>query len=141
MAVTKQTTDQLAQAYGDAWNRHDPDAIAALHTEDAVFHNHTSGGRVVGPQAIRDMAASVFRTFPDLRFEVRRLYVRDDLIVQEWTAEGTHRGPITRDERVIAPTGKRIRWDGVDIMPVRDGRIARKDVYADSVGFLRQIEG
>jgi hypothetical protein len=27
----------------------------------------------------------------------------------------------------------------MDVMPIRDGLVARKDVYADSISFLRQL--
>jgi steroid delta-isomerase-like uncharacterized protein len=130
----------LAEAYVDAWNRHDPEAIAALHTEDAVFENHTSGGHAIGPRAIAEIAAAVFRTFPDIRFVARRRYVSAALIVDEWTATGTQAQPMTRDGRTIAPSGRAVQWNGVDIMPVRDGKIARKDVYVDSNGLWRALE-
>jgi ketosteroid isomerase-like protein len=41
-----QITPAFLDAFGDAWNRHDTDAILADMTEDCVFHN--SGGR--GPR-------------------------------------------------------------------------------------------
>src|SRR5689334_13308365 len=92
--------------YNDAWNRHDVDAILAMHTEDSVFENHTSGGHAVGREAIRKTIEGVFRVFPDLRFEGRRLYVRDDLVVQEWTAVATFSNPIERNGVTYPPTGK-----------------------------------
>jgi ketosteroid isomerase-like protein len=36
--------------YNDAWNRHDVDAILALHTEDSVFENHTRAERTSPPR-------------------------------------------------------------------------------------------
>ena len=45
--------EKLIAAYGDAWNRHDIEGILAMHTDDSVFENHTSGGRGVGKDAIR----------------------------------------------------------------------------------------
>ena len=47
--------EKTIAAYGDAWNRHDIDAILALHAEDLVFENHTSGGKGVGKDAIRQI--------------------------------------------------------------------------------------
>ena len=38
---------------------------------------------------IRKIIESIFSTFPDLHFAGRRLYVREDLVVQEWTASAT----------------------------------------------------
>ena len=125
--------------YADAWNRHDVGAILEAHTDDAVFENHTSGGVAVGKSEIRAMLQSVFSTFPDLRFATRRAYFGDAVAVVEWTATATHARPIVRGARTFAPTGKALEWNGMDILPMRDGLIARKDVYADSISFLRQI--
>lgn len=127
------------EAYNDAWNRHDVEAILAMHTPDSVFHNHTSGGEVVGCEAIRSVVTGVFETFPDILFTLRRLYLRDDLVVQEWTATATHDRAVTYNGRVLQPTGKKISWDGVDVLPMRDGLVLRKDVYTDAVSFLRQL--
>ena len=125
--------------YNDAWNRHDVDAILSMHTEDSVFENHTSGGKGTGKAQIRSILEAIFATFPDLHFEGRRLYVRDDLVVQEWTATATHANAITRAGKTYAPSGKKISWLGMDVIPMRGGLVARKDVYADSTTYLRQI--
>jgi steroid delta-isomerase-like uncharacterized protein len=125
--------------YNEAWNRHDVDAILAMHTEDSVFENHTSGGKGTGKAAIRAILEAVFATFPDLHFEGRRLYACDDLVVQEWTAIATHTKPITRGGRTYPPSGKKISWNGMDVIPMRGGLVLRKDVYADSISYLRQI--
>jgi steroid delta-isomerase-like uncharacterized protein len=125
--------------YNDAWNRHDVDAILALHTDDSVFENHTSGGIAIGKAAIRKLIEAVFRTFPDLHFATRRSYFREGVAVLEWTATATHARPIERGARTFPPSGKRLSWDGMDVIPMRDGLVARKDVYADSISFLRQL--
>lgn len=119
MADTHPLFDVIA-AYNDAWNRHDVNAIVAMHSEDSVFCNHTSGGEAYGHDAIRQIIVKVFETFPDIHFQIRRHYIRDDLIVQEWTATATHRMPITYNDMTLLPTGKHIKWDGVDILPVRN---------------------
>lgn len=125
--------------YGDAWNRHDVDAILAMHTDDSVFENHTSGGKGVGKAEIRTILEGVFATFPDLRFEGRRTYVREDLVVQEWTATATHTKAITRAGKTYPPSGRAMSWIGMDVIPMRDGLVAGKHVYVDSISFLRQI--
>lgn len=132
-------TEQLIARYNAAWNAHDPEAIVALHTEDSVFCNHTSGGEAQGREAIRQLVAKVFTDLPDLHFEPRRLYLREGLIVQEWMATATHNRPLHYGGRTLPPTGHTLSWIGVDVMPLRDGRVARKDVYANSLSYLRQI--
>src|SRR5947207_2349945 len=72
-------------------------------------------------------------------FSTRRLYVRDGLVVQEWTATATHSRPMRRGDLVAEPSGKRVEWKGLDVMPFEDGLLKRKTVYSDSVSILRQI--
>ena len=106
---------ELIERYNDAWNRQDVDAIHAQHHPDIVFHNHTAGERAEGADAVRAHIARIFENNPTLRFTTRSLQVGDDFAVCEWTAS----------------TGTR-EWDGVDVFPIRDGLIARKDVYSSS---------
>src|SRR3954462_15582538 len=89
--------------YNGAWNAHDVDAIMAMHAPDMVFNNHTAGERAEGEEA-REHIASIFRTWPDIEFTTRRIYVRDGLVVQEWTASATHASVMRRGELVAEPT-------------------------------------
>lgn len=130
---------KVIAAYGEAWNSHDAEAILAMHTEDSVFENHTSGGKGVGKAAIRDILKGVFTAFPDIHFAARRTYVRDSLVTQEWTATGTLAVPFTKGSATVQPTGRKISWNGVDVMPFVGSLVARKDVYVDSMSFLRAL--
>jgi ketosteroid isomerase-like protein len=130
--------ERLVDRYNLAWNRHDLDAILAEHAPGMVFENHTAGERAEG-DAVGPHIAGIFATWPDIAFSTRRLYVREGLIVQEWTATATHAATMRRGDLVAEPTGRTIRWDGLDVIPVSGGRILRKDVYSDSVAVLRQV--
>lgn len=111
---------KLIDAYNDAWNRQDLDAAMSMHTDDTVFENHTAGELAEGIDAVCAHIGGIFERWPSLRFRGRSLYVADEFAVSEWTATAT------RDD------GKTIEWDGVDVFPIRDGKIARKDVYSSS---------
>ena len=113
----------LIDRYDAAWNGQDLDAIASMHHDTIVFHNHTAGERVDGAAAVRDHIGAIFARWPTLRFERRSLRVGDDFAVSEWTAHATH-----------PDDGRELEWDGVDVFPIAaDGRIARKDIYSTSV--------
>jgi steroid delta-isomerase-like uncharacterized protein len=130
--------EQAIARYNEAWNAHDLDAIMSMHAPDMVFHNHTAGEQAEGEQA-REHIGSIFRTWPDIEFSTRRLYVRDGLVVQEWTATATHANEMRRGDLVAEPTNRKITWDGLDVIPFEDGLVKRKDVYSDSVSILRQL--
>ena len=124
--------------YNQAWNAHDLDAIMALHAPDMVFDNHTAGESASG-EDVRAHIGAIFETWPDIEFTTRRLYVREGLVVQEWTAAATHANEMRRGDLVAEPTGKKITWDGLDVIPFENGLVKRKDVYSDSVSILRQL--
>jgi steroid delta-isomerase-like uncharacterized protein len=130
--------EEAIARYNRAWNDHDLDAIMAMHAPDMVFENHTAGESAQG-EAARDHIGSIFETWPDIRFETRRLYIGDGVVTQEWTATATHQNTMRRGDLVAEPTGRRIEWRGVDVIPFEDGLIKRKDVYSDSVSILRQV--
>jgi uncharacterized protein (TIGR02246 family) len=115
-------TAALIDRYDAAWNAQDLDAIASLHDDAIVFHNHTAGERVEGAAAVRDHIAAIFARWPTLRFTRRALRVGEDFAVSEWTARATH-----------PDDGRELEWDGVDVFPLTaEGRIARKDIYSTS---------
>jgi steroid delta-isomerase-like uncharacterized protein len=138
MSTATEELKETIAAYNAAWNAHDLARIGSMHAPDMVFENHTAGERAVGPEALTHIAG-IFESWPDLEFETRRLYVREDLVVQEWTARATHVKELTRGEIVAPPSGRPIAWNGMDVIPFKDGKIKRKDVYSDSVSILRQV--
>jgi len=109
--------ERLIERYNEAWNAQDLDAVVAFHAPGMVFENHTAGERAEGPD-VRHHIGEIFANWPDLRFRGRRLYVRDGLVVSEWTATATH------------ADGRRLEWDGIDVFPFESGLIRRKDVYS-----------
>jgi predicted ester cyclase len=110
----------------------------SMHAPDMVFENHTAGESAEG-EAARGHIGKIFETWPDINFTTRRFYARDGLIVQEWTATATHTNTMRRGDLVAEPTGKKIEWNGMDVIPFENGLVKRKDVYSDSVSILRQL--
>jgi ketosteroid isomerase-like protein len=111
--------EKTIERYNDAWNAQDVETILTFHAPGMVFQNHTAGDVVAG-DAVGPHIAGIFERNPDLRFTGRRLYVRDGLVVSEWTATATNRA------------GQRVEWDGIDVFPFENGLILRKDVYSSS---------
>ncbi len=130
--------ERAIDRYNAAWNAHDVDAIVAMHAPDMVFANHTAGESASGEEVAAHIA-SIFEAWPDISFETERLYVRDGLVAQEWTARATHTRTMRRGEIVAEASGRRVEWAGADVIPFEHGLVKRKDVYSDSVSILRQV--
>jgi ketosteroid isomerase-like protein len=110
---------ELIERYNDAWNAQDLDTIHALHHPEIVFDNHTAGERAEGADAVREHIGRIFEHNPSMRFTTRSLQAGEDFAVCEWTLN-------------VEKDGRRLEWEGVDVFPIRDGLIARKDVYSAS---------
>ena len=113
------TLEDVIDAYNEAWNTHDLEAIVAFHAPGMVFQNYNAGEHAEG-DAVQTHIGRIFENWPDLRFTGRSLYVGEDFVVQEWTAHATH------------PGGTELTWEGVDIFPFKNGKILRKDVYSNA---------
>jgi steroid delta-isomerase-like uncharacterized protein len=120
--------DDLFQRYADAWGRHDPDAIVALHTEDTTFHAHVGQEPARGKAAVRQAFADLFAQFPDLAFRQVTLRTGPDFWVVEWRMSGT-----------LAGTGSAFEVDLVDLITVGDGLVKSKDSYIDAVSLQAQL--
>ena len=119
-AIAEVTTEVL-QAFADAWNRHDADALMAFMTDDCVFESSAGpdlcGTRYDGHEAVRAGFAEVWATFPDAHWGNARHFVCGDRGVSEWTFTGTR------------TDGTRVEVNGCDLFTFQDGKIALKNSY------------
>ena len=114
-------TTEMLQAFAEAWNRHDIDALMSFMAEDCVFEASAGpdvfGTRYAGRDAVRAGFAEVWATFPDAQWSNARHFVREDRGVSEWTFTGTR------------ADGTRVEVQGCDLFTFRDGRISLKNSY------------
>jgi steroid delta-isomerase-like uncharacterized protein len=120
MAGTKVETPNL-QAFLDAFNAHDVDAVMSFFTDDCVLEMPRGpapgGRRLVGREQVRQGIQSRFDGIPDIHYGDDRHFTSGDRGVSEWTIRGTQ------------ATGERIEVRGCDLLEFRDGKISRKDSF------------
>ena len=132
----------LAHRYGEAWNRQDLDAIMDLHTDDCVFSAFAAGAPLAkGKEAVREAFAGYIAMMPDIHFAERALHIGEDHWVLESTMSGTVEQAIEVDGESFGAGGGRIEVPCVDVIKVRDGLIASKHTYIDSITMQRQLGG
>lgn len=109
------------QAFAEAWNRHDAEALMSFMSDDCVFDASAGpdacGTRHVGREAVRAAFVDVWNTYPDAQWRSPRHFVCGDRGVSEWTFTGTR------------ADGARVEVNGCDVFTFRDGKIALKNSY------------
>jgi steroid delta-isomerase-like uncharacterized protein len=119
--MSSTVTVETLQAFADAWNAHDIDALMRFMHDDCVFETAAGpdacGARHVGREAVRTAFAAAWQNFPDAQWRNARHLVAGDRGISEWTFTGT------------AADGSRIEANGVDVFTFRDGKILVKNVF------------
>jgi steroid delta-isomerase-like uncharacterized protein len=139
---TTTAIQMLAQRYGEAWNRQDLDSIMDLHTDDCVFSAFAAGSPLAkGKEAVREAFAGYIAMMPDIHFAEQALQLGDDHWVLESIMSGTVDQSIEVDGESFGDRGARVEVPCVDVIKVRDGLIASKHTYIDSLTMQRQLGG
>ena len=115
-------TTETLQAFADAWNRHDIDALMSFMTDDCVFQ--TAGGPDVlrrPPRGARGRAQGLRRR---LAGNSRCAMARRRVTSSPATAACPN-GPSPAPRA----DGTRVEADGVDIFTFRDGHIQVKNAF------------
>jgi ketosteroid isomerase-like protein len=109
------------EAFADAWNRHDVDAILSAMTSDCVFQPSAGpdvdGRRFVGQEAVRKAVQEVLASSPDAHWHGPTHFIAGDRGVSEWTFTAT------------GQDGARVEVRGCDVFTFRGGKIAVKNSY------------
>lgn len=122
------TAEQVAATYLASFATADPDRIAVLVTEDFVNeHASALGGGCRGRDQYRERLPGFLASLPGLRYEV------EQLVVDGNTVAAAYRLTATSDDHPVD-----IR--GVMMIEVRDGLVAARTDYWDSLTFLRQTD-
>jgi steroid delta-isomerase-like uncharacterized protein len=123
--------NNVAQAWVDAWNSHDANAVAILFTRDAVYEDVPFGIVNHGPEQIQAFAQFFFTVVPDLHVSLVNSSLRGERGTIEWVFSGTDHG--------IYRTGKTFAVRGVTVLEVRGAKISRNLDYYDLATILRQL--
>ncbi|MGB8414016.1 MAG: ester cyclase [Candidatus Binatus sp.] len=83
----------------------------------------------------RQFFSGMLSAFPDLRVTVEDQIAEGDKVVTRKQFRGTHSGPFWG----VAPSGKRLELEVIDIFRVRKGRLAEHWAQLDVMALLRQI--
>ena len=129
-------TTRVVREYFAALGRAERDAQQRYYAEDAQANLHG----ILGPTG-RDEVATFFSdlydAFPDWRLTVVEMVAEGDGVAVRWRARGTFAGPGTF--MGFEPNGARVELEGVDLVRIRDGRIAVLDAYMNGADLARQL--
>jgi predicted ester cyclase len=114
----------------------DLDAVDRYLDPDFVNHDLPFPGAPDGPEGMR-LAASTFRAaLPDWHSEADQFISEGDLVVERFTASGTHTGAPLMG---VPASGTTVTLAGINIFRMKGDRIVERWGRLDEAGLLRQL--
>ncbi|HEV2414888.1 MAG TPA: ester cyclase [Candidatus Dormibacteraeota bacterium] len=123
---------QIVRAFIEtAFNKHQADRAADYMTADMKWHGGTLG-TVEGRDKFAGLIGAIVAALPDLRNVEQDIIAERDIVSVRAVVEGTHKGDLLG----IPASGKRVRWDAVDVYRIEDGKIAEEWAADDLLAFV-----
>jgi steroid delta-isomerase-like uncharacterized protein len=117
------------------WQAGNSAIVDELH--DVTFVDHDPAGRTPDREGFKKGIEELYAAFPDFHGVIEDLVV-DSIagkVAVRWSATGTHRGPFLG----FPPTGRLIRFKGIEILRIEQDRIMDRWGEWDGLELLNQL--
>ena len=126
----------VARRWIDAFNDRDDAAEAAARTVDYIAHAPDSiQTAVLDSEAWAEFLGVFLEGFPDLHLEVQDSAADEGMVAQRILFTGTHTGTF----RGLPATGRPVRFSGLEINRMADGKVAEHWFQLDAVTLFEQL--
>jgi predicted ester cyclase len=134
-ATTIESNIALVREYTlRVFNEHNPALAAEFVTPDVRWHGGTLGS-IEGSDNLIALLSSFIGALPDLNAQEQDIVADGETVAVRFVVEATHQGELLG----IAPTGRRVRWDAIDVYRVREGKISEEWAADDLTAILYSV--
>lgn len=130
----EQNKDLIRYFYVEVWNKGNLDAADEVFAPDYARHDLRPGNALSGPEGQKRIAGDFRSAFPDLHMDVDLLIAEGDLVMARWTTQGTN----TAAWGSVPATGKQIKFSGVNIFRIANGKVVELWNHRDDLGVMQQ---
>ena len=134
-AITEEEAKAIEDLYVQARNEVNLELLDKIMEPEIVVHDDGYPEDIVGLEALKNYYAGNHKAFPDLHATIDEMIVKGDKMVVLWTITGTNTGPLGE----LLPTGKKVRFSGVAIDRVVNGKVVEEWVFWNVLDILQQL--
>jgi steroid delta-isomerase-like uncharacterized protein len=125
----------IIRAFIAGLNEGDLSVIDRYMAPEFADHDPGRAGLPPGIEGFKQFFAAMKQAFPDTMVIPEDMVAEGDKVAVRFTVRGTHRGEFMG----IAPMGKEVVVQGMDINRMANGKIAERWGIADSLSMLQQL--
>jgi steroid delta-isomerase-like uncharacterized protein len=137
--VSAEENVALVRKVYELWNERDLEGALDLATDDVEIRLVAMGQTLTGRDGFRRFMERFATASSDMKKEVTNQVASREQVVSEFTLKGTHDGPLRTQVGEIASTGRAIELEVVEVIGIRDGKVARISNYSDNATLMRQL--
>lgn len=135
VGVMSEKSKEIVRRWQEAYNSGNLVALDEVLSPEWVSNSWPDGVSHTIDGA-RELHRQILSIWPDWHTTTEELIAEGDLVVQRFTATGTHG---TADFVDLSPNGKRFSLGGTNMFRIRDGKIVEQWTFAAELEFLRQL--
>lgn len=106
-----------------------------LISTEAIFHVPGRPEPMQGPAGYLAIIGMMREGFPDIQWTLEEMVAESDKVAARFTMRGTHQGPFFG----VAPTGKKITVQAMNLYRLSNGKFVEERGQPDMLGLLQQI--
>lgn len=125
----------VARRFLQIWGNGSLDIIDELASPSISVYYPIAQQEIHGSELFKRVMGNFRSAFPDSSIAIEDEVAEDDKVVIRWSFSATHLGNFLD----ISPSGKKIKWTGITIYHIIDGKVVEERGEENFLGFLRQI--
>lgn len=125
----------MAQDYVKAWNEGNLSLLEKVLSPESVRHQVDISEDIIGIEAIKGYVTYMRTGFPDFNVTLDELIIAEDHSIGRWTVTGTNTGPLGDSP----PTGKKVKYSGIEVARIVDGKTVESWIYYNQAALFIQL--
>ena len=127
---------QIIRTYfNEAWNKGNLGVLDSILDLNYINHAPSTPNPQKGPAGLKPIIMAIRAGFPDLHYEIKDIIVTRDRVVARVIMTGTQTGTLFG----VAPTGKHIEVNQINIEKIENGKITEHWRVTDELTLMKQL--
>ncbi|MEO6190774.1 MAG: ester cyclase [Saprospiraceae bacterium] len=131
--------EQLTRDLHDSFSNNQFDKTMELVSDNVHVNAFAFGMSFNSKQGFGDFMQTFKSAFPDITIKHTNIVSNGNMVAVEFTARGTHNGPLQTPAGAIPPTGKTVDFNVAEFYIWENGKVVSMNNYQDAGSIMRQI--
>ncbi len=123
----------------EIWNDGNLALVEDVFAPEVVARTSTFAEDIVGLEGIKNWVKFARTAFPNMHMTFDEIIVKGNNIVGLFTVTGTNTGELSMPSGDLPPTGQKVRFSGLGIDRVKNGKITEELVFYNVLDMMLQL--